>query len=110
MSQLIWQHGNYSKTDDGELWLTPYEQDGRMQIYSPCAKGDGKKANNKVQSYIVKEHITNYYIRHQIHYNEPVYMLQLYDYDKSLKPRMYLRYRPPQMYPTAPMHMKVYGY
>lgn len=49
-AQLIWQHGNFTMNDaTGELNLTQYVPDGRMQLYSPCMD---KKGNNVVSPYV----------------------------------------------------------
>ena len=37
---LIFQHGNYSvDPDTGYMELTPFQQDGRMQLSRPCENG-----------------------------------------------------------------------
>ena len=48
-----------------------------------------------------------YEITTYLHFGEPTYKLQLYSFDGSMKPSMYLKYRPAQMYPTTPMHKTV---
>lgn len=50
-----------------------------------------------------------YDITTYMHYGQPTYKLQLYQYDGSLKPPMYLRLRPAQMLPTESVHMVMYG-
>lgn len=42
-----------------------------------------------------------------LHYGQPTYKLQLYEFDGTLKPSMYLKYKPAEMYPTMPLHMNV---
>ncbi|WFD33781.1 Subunit of the glycosylphosphatidylinositol transamidase complex-like protein [Malassezia cuniculi] len=94
-AQLIWQHGNYSINDaTGELHLTPFEPDGRMQLYSPCNPDSG---NNNVQSYAMPEYMKGFDITLKTHNNWGAYTLQLYDYNGALKPRMYLRAKPAQI-------------
>ena len=56
------------------------------------------------------EYMTGFDITTNIHYKESSYVLQMYDYEKVPMPRMYLRMRPAEMYPTKVMHTKVYGY
>lgn len=49
-AQLTWQHGNYSLNDaTGELNMTQFVADGRMQVYNPCNRDED---NNNVKPYV----------------------------------------------------------
>ncbi|KAI3626921.1 ROT1 [Malassezia furfur] len=85
---LLWQHGNYTINKNNSITMTPFAPDGRQQV----------------EEFMQRYEITTY-----LHYNQPTYKLQLYDFDGSMKPSMYLKYRPAAMYPTMPLHMNVIG-
>ncbi|WFD40033.1 uncharacterized protein MJAP1_003015 [Malassezia japonica] len=104
-SQLIWQHGNYTILNDNRIILEPYGPDGRQQVSSPC-----ERKNDQVGYYgHRKEEMKGFDITTYLHYGQPSYKLQLYEFDGTLKPSMYLKYRPAAMYPTMPLHMNVIG-
>lgn len=103
-AQLVWQHGNFTIFPNASLVLDPFIADGRQQISHSC--GD---RNNKVQYYAQQEMMQSFYISTYIHYNESSYKLQLYEFDGTPKPAMYLHYRPPQMYPTKALHKLMVG-
>jgi len=103
-AQLVWQHGNFTIYPNASIVLDPFKADGRQQLSNSCG-GD----NNKVQYYAQQEMIGSFYIATYIHYNEPTYKLQLYEFDGSPKPFMYLTYRPPEMYPTEGLHKTMVG-
>ncbi|KAI3625268.1 hypothetical protein CBS9595_000629 [Malassezia furfur] len=88
---LLWQHGNYTIHQNNSITMTPFGPDGRQQVSKP-------------EEFMQRYEITTY-----LHYNQPTYKLQLYDFDGSMKPSMYLKYRPAAMYPTMPLHMNVIG-
>lgn len=116
---LIFQHGNYSvDPDTGYMQLTPFQQDGRMQLSRPC-----ESAQDTVQYYAQcvlrrprqiadrcrKEVMKGYDITKKIHMAQSYYTLQLYEFNGVLKPRMFLQYKPAQMLPTHSLHMDVRG-
>jgi hypothetical protein len=35
--KIIWQHGRYSENSDGSITMTPFGNDGRIQVQDPCA-------------------------------------------------------------------------
>ncbi|WFC94558.1 hypothetical protein MBRA1_001190 [Malassezia brasiliensis] len=88
---LLWQHGNYTIHQNNSITMTPFGPDGRQQVSRP-------------EEFMQRYEITTY-----LHYNQPTYKLQLYDFDGSMKPSMYLKYRPAAMYPSMPLHMNVIG-
>ncbi|WFD27033.1 hypothetical protein MNAN1_002027 [Malassezia nana] len=102
--QLVWQHGNFTILPNASLVLEPFKSDGRQQVSDSCG---GK--NNQVQYYAQQELMEGFYISKYIHFNEPTYKLQLYEFDGTPKPAMYLTYRPPQMYPTQALHKLMIG-
>lgn len=103
-AQLIWQHGTYTLNSNNTLTLNPFKGDGRQQVSDRCAEN-----SNYVQSYDQKEDMQGFVISLDTHYNTPMYALQLYAFDGSLKPMMYQYYDPPQMLPTTPLHEQVIG-
>ncbi|WFD30061.1 hypothetical protein MSPP1_001075 [Malassezia sp. CBS 17886] len=114
-SQLIWQHGNYTVHPNTSLTLTPFSTDGRIQVSDPCSSG-GDALMYYTQCVAARTTLTcreefmrGYFIDVYIHYGKPSYRLQLYQFDGSLKPAMYLTNRGPEMFPTMPMHKKVIG-
>lgn len=103
-AQLLWQHGNFTIYPNASLVLDPFRADGRQQLSDSC--GDG---NDKVQYYAQQEMMQSFYISKYIHYDQPSYKLQLYEFDGTPKPPMYLAFRPPEMYPTEGLHKFMVG-
>ncbi|WFC97573.1 hypothetical protein MYAM1_000288 [Malassezia yamatoensis] len=103
-AMLYWQHGNYTINANNSITLTPFGPDGRQQVSRPC-----DTSTNYVGYYYQPEYMQRYEITTYLHYGQYTYKLQLYSYDGSLKPSMYLKYRPAAMYPTVAMHKNVIG-
>ncbi|KAK4701148.1 hypothetical protein P7C70_g5092, partial [Phenoliferia sp. Uapishka_3] len=93
---VIWQHGKYYFHNNGSLTLDPepFVADGRIQVQDPCA------ATTEVLTYYSQFELYNAWtITIDVHH--AAYMLQLYRFDGSLFPRLYLTVRPPTMLPTS---------
>ncbi|GAA5952530.1 hypothetical protein JCM3765_002198 [Sporobolomyces pararoseus] len=93
---VIWQHGKYYFHNNGSLTLdpSPFASDGRIQVQDPCAP------TTEVLTYYSQFELYNgWSISIDVHH--AAYMLQLYRFDGSLFPRLYLTVRPPTMLPTT---------
>ncbi|GAA6013526.1 hypothetical protein JCM10207_008881 [Rhodosporidiobolus poonsookiae] len=93
---VIWQHGKYAFHPNGSLTLDPAEfsGDGRIQVQDPCA------ATTSVLTYYSQwELYSGWDMSIDVHHE--AYMLQLYKFDGSKMPRLYLTVRPPTMLPTT---------
>ncbi|BGP20329.1 hypothetical protein JCM10213_007119 [Rhodosporidiobolus nylandii] len=93
---VIWQHGKYAFHPNGSLTLDPssFASDGRIQVQDPCA------ATTSVLTYYSQWELYNgWEITVDAHH--AAYMLQLYRFDGSKMPRLYLTVRPPTMLPTT---------
>lgn len=44
-----------------------------------------------------------------VHYGNPAYYLQLYEFDGTPKPFLWQIYNPPQMLPTSQLHLEIIG-
>ncbi|GAA5871757.1 hypothetical protein JCM8547_008134 [Rhodosporidiobolus lusitaniae] len=93
---VIWQHGKYQFYPNGSLTLDPssFSADGRIQVQDPCA------ATTSVLTYYSQWEIYNRWTI-SIDSHHAAYMLQLYKFDGSKMPRLYLTVRPPTMLPTT---------
>ncbi|GAA5930474.1 uncharacterized protein JCM15063_004816 [Sporobolomyces koalae] len=93
---VIWQHGKYYFHNNGSLTLdpSPFEADGRIQVQDPCAP------TTEVLTYYSQFELYNGWSI-SIDKHHAAYMLQLYRFDGSLFPRLYLTVRPPTMLPTT---------
>ncbi|GAA5974937.1 hypothetical protein JCM11641_006770 [Rhodosporidiobolus odoratus] len=93
---VIWQHGKYEFHSNGSLTLDPsaFDSDGRIQVQDPCA------ATTSVLTYYSQWEIFNSW-EVSIDVHHAAYMLQLYKFDGSKMPRLYLTVRPPTMLPTT---------
>ncbi|GAA5917509.1 hypothetical protein JCM6882_005497 [Rhodosporidiobolus microsporus] len=93
---VIWQHGKYAFHPNGSLTLDPsaFSSDGRIQVQDPCA------ATTSVLTYYSQWEIYNGW-EITIDSHHAAYMLQLYKFDGSKMPRLYLTVRPPTMLPTT---------
>ncbi|KAI5481008.1 ROT1 protein [Pseudohyphozyma bogoriensis] len=93
---VIWQHGRYYFHDNGSITMdsSMFEADGRVQVQDPCA------ATTEILTYYSQFELFNSWTI-TIDVNHAAYMLQLYRYDGSLFPRLYLTVRPPTMLPTT---------
>ncbi|KAG0679372.1 hypothetical protein C6P42_000161 [Pichia californica] len=95
---LIFQHGTYTKDDNGTLTLTPFDIDGRQLLSQPCDDGGVSLYSRYNQTEVFKAYqvyVDGYHGRWRI------------DLIKSngayLQP-LYLAFQPPQMLPTITMN------
>ncbi|RDI77255.1 hypothetical protein Vi05172_g12767 [Venturia inaequalis] len=94
---MQWQHGKYQKLDNGSLVLTPIAEDGRQLSSDPC-----NYDSSIYSKYKHPEVFKRYEQLLDPYHNIP--RLNLYRFDGSPIPAMYLAYRPPQMVPTTALH------
>ncbi|KAM0746321.1 hypothetical protein T439DRAFT_136393 [Meredithblackwellia eburnea MCA 4105] len=93
---VLWQHGRYYFHNNGSITMDPsmFAADGRVQVQNPCA------AQTQILTYYNQfELFSHWTITIDVHH--AAYMLQLYRFDGSLFPRLYLTVRPPTMLPTT---------
>ncbi|CAE6398734.1 unnamed protein product [Rhizoctonia solani] len=83
----IYQHGTYAHGSDGSIVLTPFWQDGRIQILDPCAP-----TSNQIALINQTEHISSWRI-----FEGPV--LRLFGEYYTPAENMTRVYDPPQMLP-----------
>ncbi|CAD6945788.1 unnamed protein product [Tilletia caries] len=103
-AQLIWQHGTYTRNNNGSLTLKPFAGDGHQQIKTMCGE-----VSDSVQYYEETELISQWSTSLVRHYGSPAYALQLYAFDGSPIPVLYQIYNPPQMLPTQQLHQQIIG-
>jgi len=94
---IQWQHGKYEKLSNGSLQLTPIAVDGRQLLSAPC---DYDTAI--LTRYSQPELFDRYSIGTNNFHNTN--MLQLYKFDGSPMPPMYIAYQPPEMLPTTTLN------
>lgn len=93
---LTFQHGTYNITKS-KLYLTPFEDDGRQLVSDPC--------NSNTSSYVQYDQkltFSKFQVWIDLYYGR--YRLDLYEFDGTPMPPLYLVYRPPQMLPTVTMN------
>lgn len=94
---LVFQHGTYEQLDNNTLVLTPYEVDGRQLVSDPC-----KSSNSTYQRFNATILFQKWAV-----YVDPYhgrYRIDLYQFDGSPLPPLYLAYKPPMMLPTITMN------
>jgi len=91
---VIWQHGTYTIHTNNSITMVPIAADGRIQVQDPCAA-----TTSTMYYYDQWELYNGWTITNDINHN--AWMLQLYRFDGSLMPRLYLVERPPSMLPTT---------
>jgi len=94
---MQWQHGTFTKAGNGSLYLTPIGVDGRQLMSEPC---------NFDTSIYTRYNQSEFFQRYSI-YIDPyhqVWRMDMYRFDGSPLPPMYLAYRPPQMLPTSTLN------
>ncbi|KAF8601393.1 hypothetical protein BDV93DRAFT_235213 [Ceratobasidium sp. AG-I] len=91
-SVVIFQHGTYVLNSNGSISLTPFGQDGRIQVQDPCAA---------VSDVITLYNQTEYMSRWR-RFQDPLYgaKLHLFQFDGAPLAPMFQVYNPPQMWPT----------
>ncbi|KAA8893818.1 chaperone for protein-folding within the ER, fungal-domain-containing protein [Sphaerosporella brunnea] len=94
---LQWQHGEYTRFENGSLVLNPIQIDGRQLLSEPC-NYDTSIYTRYNQSETIKwyEIITDE--------QRGKKRLNLYKFDGAPMNPMYLEYTPPQMLPTTTLH------
>lgn len=116
---MQWQHGTYQKLDDGSLVLTPIADDGRQLSSDPCNYDSSIYTKyNQPEVFKVRDSpsLGNQHAQELMRYDQKyeqlldpyhsIQRLNLYRFDGSPIPVMYLAYRPPQMVPTRTLHPK----
>jgi hypothetical protein len=111
---LQWQHGSYQKLADGSLILTPIKEDGRQLMSDPCHSSSSVYTRyNQTETFQVCNlflnrirGIPNRKQRYEylIDPYHKIPRLNLYQFDGSPLPPMYIAYKPPQMLPTTTLH------
>ncbi|WFD20967.1 hypothetical protein MCAP1_003222 [Malassezia caprae] len=106
---LLWQHGTY-KVSGNTLTMNPYKGDGSVQSMGECLH---PQVRLDYYSHRV-EKISNWstFIETDPVFfpkAKSVYGLQMYKFNGEPLPKMYLRFRPPQMMPTQPIFKQVIG-
>ncbi|TXT11126.1 hypothetical protein VHUM_01877 [Vanrija humicola] len=92
---ISWQHGTYIFSGDG-LIMTPYPDDGRIQVQDPCAP-----VSNQITYYKEEMTMKNWAI--VVDGLTGRYTLNLNGFDGSPVAPLYLIARPPNMLPTHPL-------
>jgi len=91
---MQWQHGTFERLNNGSLVLTPIGVDGRQLMSDPCNMDSSIYSRyNQSELFERYEQFTDPY------HNVP--RLNLYRFDGSPLPAMYIAYKPPQMLPTS---------
>lgn len=93
---LIYQHGKYEIKGD-KLVLHPFKVDGRQLVSDPC---------NETTSQYLRYNQTETFKKFDVVVDDyhGRYRLDLYQFDGSPSPPLYLAYRPPMMLPTETMN------
>lgn len=93
---LTFQHGRYN-ISNGKMTMTPFEDDGRQLVSEPCKQ-------NYSQYVFYEQEITlkEFFVAVDLYYGR--YRLNLYEFDGTPRPPLYLVYRPPQMLPTSTLN------
>lgn len=94
---LQWQHGTYIKATNGSLLLTPIAVDGRSLSSDPCSF-----KNSVYLRYNQPEMFEKYLVQIDVYHN--IQSLQLYGFDGTPMPPMWLVYSPPQMLPVQTLN------
>lgn len=66
-----------------------------------------KQVSSSIQPYSQQEYMTGFYIRQEWHFGAGGYYLQMYEFDGTPKPWLWLTYKPPQMLPTQQLKQEV---
>ncbi|CAE6337105.1 unnamed protein product [Rhizoctonia solani] len=92
---IIFQHGTFQFNPNGSLSLTPFWQDGRIQVQDPCAA-----VSNIITLYNQTEYMAQWRI-----FTDPTYgpKLHLFQFDGAPLAPMFQSYNPPRMLPTRPL-------
>ncbi|KAF2433488.1 hypothetical protein EJ08DRAFT_647185 [Tothia fuscella] len=96
---MQWQHGKFQKLANGSLVMAPIVEDGRQLTSDPC-----NYDNSIYTHYNQSELFERYEYLIDPYHNVP--RLNLYRFDGSPLPPLYLVYQPPNMLPTTTLHPK----
>lgn len=93
---MTFQHGKY-ETDGDKLIMKPFKVDGRQLVSDPCNETTSQyiRFNTTVTMKEWDVKVDDYHGR---------YRLDLYQFDGSPLPPLYLAYKPPMMLPTETMN------
>ncbi|PRT56466.1 Protein ROT1 [Wickerhamiella sorbophila] len=96
---ILFQHGTYKLNTNGSLTLEPFGVDGRQLYSDPC------NLSQNQSDFIRYEQVENY-SKFEVYIDlyHGRYRLDLYKFDGSPMPPMFLAYKPPQMLPTITMN------
>lgn len=94
---MIYQHGTWEMLDNQTLILTPFEVDGRQLLSAPCDSSTStySRYNQTITFLKWAVYVDPYHGR---------YRLDIYQFDGSPLPPLYLAYKPPMMLPTITMN------
>lgn len=124
---MQWQHGTFTLNANGSLSLTPFASDGRQLMSEPCNGKNGVYTRYNQSEYMkVSTHPTGQtddlrgvrrseqaltmwcaYLQAYEYLIDPYHnipRLNLFKFDGSPMPPMYLVYSPPKMLPTSTIH------
>ncbi|ANB14130.1 Rot1p [Sugiyamaella lignohabitans] len=99
---LLFQHGKYEILSNGSLSLTPFVVDGRQLVSEPCTSDTAN-----YMRYNQSEFFKSFDV--QIDEYHGRYRLDLFQFDGSPLPPLYLAYKPPMMLPTETMNPTAAG-
>jgi hypothetical protein len=94
---LQWQHGSFQKLSNGSLILSPFGVDGRQLMSDPC------NYDNSIYTHYNQSELFQRYSIYIDPYHQ-VWRMDMYRFDGSPLPAMYLAYRPPEMLPTSTLN------
>jgi hypothetical protein len=94
---MQWQHGTFTKHENGSLTLVPIAVDGRQLYSDPCTY-----KNAVYTRYNTSEMFKWYEVIEDSYHNIP--RLNLYKHDGSPLQPLYLAMSPPQMLPTSTLN------
>lgn len=96
---ILFQHGKYTLNGNGSLILEPFAVDGRQLYSDPCNLSEDES------DYIRYEQVEKY-SKFEVYIDlyHGRYRLDMYKFDGSPMPPMFLAYKPPQMLPTSTMN------
>ncbi|KAF2672580.1 hypothetical protein BT63DRAFT_420805 [Microthyrium microscopicum] len=101
-AMLQWQHGSYQKLSNGSLMLEPIAIDGRQLMSDPCHFGNAVYLRyNETETMKWYEVFIDPYHK--------IMRLNLYRFDGSPLPAMYLVSQTPTMSPTTTIHPIILG-
>lgn len=94
---LVFQHGTYEILSNQTIVMTPFKVDGRQLVSDPCKSSTSTylRYNDTVIMQKWEVYVDPYHGR---------YRLDLYQFDGSRLPPLYLAYKPPMMLPTMTMN------